>query len=225
MLMWIMSDRAIPRSFRMMEGFGVHTYRFLHYNGKSTFVKFHWRPKLGMQSVVWDEALKLSGADPDLHCRDCGTRSIRVVIRNGSSGFSSHQKFADNFEFDVLDPTKLIPEERIPLRVVGRLVLDRNVDNFFAETEQAAFCVRNVVPGIDFSNDLLLQGRIFSYLDMQMTRLGGPNFQQIPVNAPKCPVMHFQRDGHMQMSLQQGRVNYSPSSLQPDTPRQDPKTG
>ena len=226
MLMWIMSDRAIPRSFRMMEGFGVHTYRFLDANGKSTFVKFHWRPKLGMQSVVWDEALKISGADPDFHRRDLWNAIHSGSYPEWELGVQLFdQKFADNFEFDVLDPTKLIPEERIPLRVVGRLVLDRNVDNFFAETEQVAFCVRNVVPGIDFSNDPLLQGRIFSYLDTQMTRLGGPNFQQIPVNAPKCPVMHFQRDGHMQMSLQQGRVNYSPSSLQPDTPRQDPKTG
>jgi len=226
MLMWIMSDRAIPRSLRMIEGFGVHTYRFINEKGESTFVKFHWRPKLGMQSVVWDEALKISGADPDFHRRD-----LWNAINEGS--FPEWElavqifddKFADQFEFDILDPTKLIPEEQLPLRVVGRMVLDRNVDNFFAETEQSAFCVRNVVPGIDFTNDPLLQGRIFSYLDTQITRLGGPNFQQIPVNAPKCPVMHMQRDGHMQISLQKGRVNYSPSSLQPDTPRQDPRRG
>ncbi len=226
MLMWIMSDRAIPRSLRMMEGFGVHTYRFVNEKGESSFVKFHWRPKLGMQSVVWDEALKISGADPDFHRRD-----LWNAINEGS--FPEWElavqifddEFADQFEFDILDPTKLIPEEQLPLRVVGRMVLDRNVDNFFAETEQSAFCVRNVVPGIDFTNDPLLQGRIFSYLDTQITRLGGPNFQQIPVNAPKCPVMHMQRDGHMQISLQKGRVNYSPSSLQPDTPRQDPKRG
>jgi catalase len=226
MLMWIMSDRAIPRSFRMMEGFGVHTYRFLNEKGEATFVKFHWRPKLGMQSVVWDEALKISGADPDFHRRD-----LWHAIENGNFpewelGLQLFdEEFANGFDFDVLDATKIIPEEILPLRVVGRLVLDRNVDNFFAETEQVAFCVRNVVPGIDFSNDPLLQGRIFSYQDTQLSRLGGPNFQQIPVNAPKCPVMHLQRDGHMQMTVPKGRVNYSPSSLQPDTPRQDPHQG
>ena len=226
MLMWIMSDRAIPRSFRMMEGFGVHTYRFLNEKGDATFVKFHWRPKLGMQSVVWDEALKISGADPDFHRRD-----LWHAIENGNFpewelGLQLFdEEFANDFDFDVLDATKIIPEEILPLRVVGRLVLDRNVDNFFAETEQVAFCVRNVVPGIDFSNDPLLQGRIFSYQDTQLSRLGGPNFQQIPVNAPKCPVMHLQRDGHMQMTVPKGRVNYSPSSLQPDTPRQDPHQG
>jgi len=210
----------------MMEGFGIHTYRFVNEKGESTFVKFHWRPKLGMQSVVWDEALKISGADPDFHRRDMWN-----AINDGS--FPEWElavqifddEFADKFDFDILDATKLVPEEQIPLRVVGRMVLDRNVDNFFAETEQVAFCVRNVVPGIDFTNDPLLQGRIFSYLDTQLKRLGGPNFQQIPVNAPKCPVMHMQRDGHMQMSLQKGRVNYSPSSLEPDTPRQDPQRG
>jgi catalase len=224
MLMWIMSDRAIPRSFRMMEGFGIHTYRFLNEKGDSTFVKFHWRPKLGMQSVVWDEALKISGADPDFHRRDIWNAINEGNFPEWEFGVQLFdQKFADGFEFDVLDPTKLIPEEILPVRIIGRMVLNRNVDNFFAETEQAAFCVRNVVPGVDFSNDPLLQGRIFSYLDTQLKRLGGPNFQQIPVNAPKCPVMHMQRDGHMQMSAQPGRVNYSPSSLQKDSPRQDPK--
>lgn len=226
MLMWAMSDRAIPRSFRMMEGFGVHTYRFLDEDGKSTFVKFHWRPKLGMQSVVWDEALKISGADPDFHRRDLWESIEKGDFPEWELGLQLFDdEFADTFDFDVLDPTKLIPEEILPLRVVGRLVLDRNVSNFFAETEQAAFCVRNVVPGIDFTNDPLLQGRIFSYIDTQLKRLGGPNFQQIPVNAPKCPVMHFQRDGHMQMSTQPGRVNFSPSSLDPETPRQDPHRG
>ena len=226
MLMWIMSDRAIPRSFRMMEGFGVHTYRFLNEKGDSTFVKFHWRPKLGMQSVVWDEALKISGADPDFHRRDIWNAINQGNFPEWDFGVQLFdQKFADRFEFDVLDPTKLIPEEILPIRMIGRLVLNRNVENFFAETEQAAFCVRNVVPGIDFSNDPLLQGRIFSYLDTQLKRLGGPNFQQIPVNAPKCPVMHMQRDGHMQMSPQAGRVNYSPSSLQKDAPRADPGPG
>jgi catalase len=226
MLMWAMSDRAIPRSFRMMEGFGVHTFRLVNEEGRSTFVKFHWRPRLGMQSVVWDEALKISGADPDFHRRD-----LWNAINAGDFpvwDFAVQlfdEKFANDFDFDVLDPTKLIPEELVPLRTIGQMTLNRNVDNFFAETEQVAFCVRNVVPGIDFSNDPLLQGRIFSYLDTQLKRLGGPNFQQIPVNAPKCPVMHFQRDGHMQMSLQKGRANYQPNSLQDDSPRQDPHRG
>ena len=226
MLMWAMSDRAIPRSFRMMEGFGVHTYRFLNADNESMFVKFHWRPKLGMQSVVWDEALKISGADPDFHRRDLWNSINEGSFPEWELGLQLFdQAFADKFDFDVLDATKLIPEEILPLKIVGRMVLDRNVDNFFAETEQVAFCVRNVVPGVDFSNDPLLQGRIFSYLDTQLKRLGGPNFQQIPVNAPKCPVMHMQRDGHMQMSLQKGRVNYSPSSLEANTPRQDPRLG
>ena len=226
MLMWIMSDRAIPRSFRMMEGFGVHTYRLLNEKGKATFVKFHWRPKLGMQSVVWDEALKISGADPDFHRRDLWSAINEGSFPEWELGLQLFdEKFADSFDFDVLDATKLIPEEILPLRMVGRLVLDRNVDNFFAETEQAAFCVRNVVPGIDFSNDPLLQGRIFSYQDTQLSRLGGPNFQQLPINAPKCPVMHLQRDGHMQTTVPTGRVHYSPSSLEADTPRQNPQRG
>jgi hypothetical protein len=172
MLMWAMSDRAIPRSFRMMEGFGVHTYRFVNEEGKSTFVKFHWRPKLGMQSVVWDEALKISGADPDFHRRDLWSAIEEGNFPEWELGLQLFdQKFADSFDFDVLDATKIIPEEILPLRIVGRLVLDRNVENFFAETEQVAFCVRNVVPGIDFTNDPLLQGRIFSYQDTQLSRL------------------------------------------------------
>ena len=226
MLMWAMSDRAIPRSFRMMEGFGVHTFRLLNEEGKSTFVKFHWRPKLGMQSVVWDEAVKISGADPDFHRRDLWNAINQGNFPEWEFGVQLFdEKFANDFAFDVQDATKLIPEEILPVRIIGHMVLNRNVDNFFAETEQAAFCVRNVVPGIDFSNDPLLQGRIFSYLDTQLKRLGGPNFQQIPVNAPKCPVMNFQRDGHMQMSLQKGHANYQPNSLQDDSPRQDPHRG
>jgi catalase len=226
MLMWAMSDRGIPRSFRMMEGFGVHTYRFVNEEGKSTFVKFHWRPKLGMQSVVWDEALKISGADPDFHRRDLWNAIDQGNFPEWELGLQLFdQAFADKFDFDVLDATKLIPEEILPLKIVGRLVLDRLVTNFFAETEQVAFCVRNVVPGIDFTNDPLLQGRILSYQDTQIIRLGGPNFQQIPINAPKCPVMHNQRDGFMQMSTPKGRVHYSPSSLEHDSPRQDPHRG
>ena len=214
MIMWVMSDRAIPRSLRMMEGFGVHTFRLINADGASTFVKFHWRPKLGAQSVVWDEALKINGADPDFHRRD-----LWNAIDSGDfpewefclQTFTQEQ--ADGFDFDVLDATKLIPEEIVPLRVVGRMVLDRNPDNFFAETEQVAYCAANVVPGIDFSNDPLLQGRLFSYLDTQLKRLGGPNFHQIPINQPKCPFQNLQRDGHMQMAVPKGQVNYEPSSL------------
>ncbi len=189
MLMWIMSDRAIPRSFRMMEGFGVHTFRLVNAAGKSTYVKFHWKPKLGMQSVVWDEALKINGADPDFHRRDLWDAIDSGDFPEWELGVQLFDEaFADKFDFDVLDATKLIPEEMLPLRIVGRMVLDRNVDNFFAETEQVAFCTSNVVPGIDFTNDPLLQGRNFSYLDTQLKRLGGPNFTQIPINAPKMPV-------------------------------------
>jgi catalase len=220
MIMWIMSDRAIPRSLRMMEGFGVHTFRLVNAEGASTFVKFHWRPKIGAQSVVWDEALKINGADPDFHRRD-----LWYAIETGDfpewefclQTFSQEQ--ADGFDFDVLDATKLIPEEIVPLRVVGRMVLDRNPDNFFAETEQVAYCTANVVPGIDFTNDPLLQGRLFSYLDTQLKRLGGPNFHQIPINQPKCPFHNLQRDGHMQMGVPKGQVNYEPSTLGPDIAR------
>ena len=226
MLMWIMSDRAIPRSFRMMEGFGIHTFRFLDENGDSTYVKFHWRPKLGMQSVIWDEALKISGADPDFHRRDLWNSINEGNFPEWELGVQLFDEaFAQKFDFDVLDATKIVPEEMLPLRIIGRMVLDRNVTNFFAETEQVAFCVRNVVPGIDFTNDPLLQGRILSYVDTQLSRLGGPNYEQIPVNRPLVPVLNNQRDGHMQQSLQTGRVNYSPSSLQADSPRQDPQRG
>jgi catalase len=226
MIMWIMSDRAIPRSLRMMEGFGVHTFRLINAKGAATLVKFHWRPKLGMQTVVWDEAVKINGADPDFHRRD-----LWEAIEAGDSAewdlclqtFTQEQ--ADGFDFDVLDATKLVPEELVPLRVVGRMVLDRNPTNFFAETEQVAYCAANVVPGIGFTNDPLLQGRLFSYLDTQLKRLGGPNFHQIPVNAPKCPFHNLQRDGHMQMGLPPGQVNYEPSSLGADVGRESAETG
>ena len=213
MIMWVMSDRAIPRSFRFMEGFGVHTFRLVTAQGKSRFVKFHWKPKLGMQSVVWNEAVKINGADPDFHRRD-----LWNAIKTGDFPEwelclqTFDDKFADAFDFDVLDPTKLIPEERLPAVPVGRLVLDRMPDNFFAETEQVAFMTQNVVPGIDFSNDPLLQGRNFSYLDTQLKRLGGPNFTHIPINAPKCPFHNFQQDGHMAMHNPVGRANYEPNS-------------
>ena len=228
MLMWIMSDRAIPRSFRMMEGFGVHSFRFLNEEGKATYVKFHWRPKLGMQSVVWNEAVKISGADPDFHRRDLWESIAQGNFPEWELGVQLFdEEFAQKFDFDVLDATKLIPEETLPLRIIGRMVLDRNVDNYFAETEQVAFRVTNVVPGIDFTNDPLLQGRTLSYVDTQLTRLGGPNYNQIPVNRPVagCPVLNMQRDGHMQQMAPKGRVSYNPSSLEDDAPRTDPKNG
>src|SRR5690349_6749194 len=213
MLMWVMSDRAIPRSFRFMEGFGVHTFRFVDAAGRSTFVKFHWKPKLGMQSVVWNEAVKINGADPDFHRRDLFEAITSGDFPQWELGVQVFDEaFADDFEFDVLDATKLVPEELVPVRPVGVMTLDRVVDNVFAEIEQVAFMTQNVPPGIDFSNDPLLQGRNFSYLDTQLKRLGSTNFSQLPVNAPRCPVAHFQRDGHMQTSLQPGRAAYEPDS-------------
>ncbi len=226
MLMWIMSDRAIPRSLRMMEGFGVHSFRLVNAAGTSTYVKFHWRPKLGMQSVVWDEALKISGGDPDFHRRDLWNAIDTGDFPEWELAVQLFDEaFAESFDFDILDSTKLIPEELVPLRVIGRMVLDRNPTNYFAETEQVAFCTTHVVPGIDFTNDPLLQGRNQSYLDTQLTRLGGPNFAQLPINAPRCPMRNFQRDGHMQMGIPKGRVSYSPSSLDPTVERQDPAAG
>ncbi|HVX23434.1 MAG TPA: catalase [Acidimicrobiales bacterium] len=228
MLLWVMSDRAIPRSFRFMEGFGVHTFRLVNAEGRSTFVKFHWKPKQGLQSVLWNEAVKISGADPDFHRRD-----LWDAITKGDHPEWElclqlfDDDFADRFAFDVLDPTKLIPEEDLPVRPVGRLVLDRVVDNFFAETEQVAFCTQNVVPGIDFTDDPLLQGRNFSYLDTQLKRLGSPNFTQLPVNAPKCPIAHFQQDGHMAVRNPTTRANYEPNSWGSflGGPREDPERG
>ncbi len=214
MIMWAMSDRALPRSLRMMEGFGVHTFRLVNAEGEATFVKFHWRPRLGVQSTLWDEAVKISGADPDYHRRD-----LHDAIKAGNFPEWDlaiqvfDEAFADAQPYDVLDATKLIPEEDVPLRIIGRMVLDRWPDNFFAETEQVAFLPTNIVPGIDFSNDPLLQGRLFSYLDTQKSRLGTTNFHQIPVNAPKCPMRNFQRDGMMQTMVPKGRANYEPNSL------------
>ncbi|PAQ00251.1 catalase [Mesorhizobium mediterraneum] len=225
MIMWIMSDRAIPRSFRFMQGFGVHTFRFVSADDESTFVKFIWKPKLGMQSVVWNEAVKINGADPDFHRRD-----LWEAIQSGNfpewelTVQLFDQDFADSFDFDVLDATKIIPEEILKPIPVGRLVLDRMPDNFFAETEQVAFMTQNVPPGIDFSNDPLLQGRNFSYLDTQLKRLGSPNFTHLPINAPKCPFAHFQQDGHMAMRNPVGRANYEPNSWGMG-PREDPQRG
>lgn len=233
MVMWIMSDRTIPRSFAFMEGFGVHTFRLVNAEGKSTFVKFHWKPKQGLQSVVWNEAVKINGADPDFHRRDLWDAIHAGDYPEWELGLQLFDDaFADRFEFDILDATKIIPEEQVPVRRVGRLVLDRCVDNFFAETEQVAFCTQNIVPGIDFTNDPLLQGRNFSYLDTQVKRLGGPNFTNIPINAPKCPFHTLQQDGHMAMVNPKGRANYEPNSWASATgdgavggPREDHKRG
>ncbi len=230
MVMWIMSDRTLPRSLTTMEGFGVHTFRLLDKQGRSTFVKFHWKPKAGLQSTVWDETVKIAGADPDFHRRDLFERIQRGDFPEWELGMQLFdQEFADSLPYDVLDPTKLIPEEILPVRKVGRMVLDRYPDNFFAETEQVAFCPANIVPGIDFSDDPLLQGRLFSYLDTQKSRLGTANFHQLPINAAKCPVMNFQRDGQFQTLVPKGRANYEPNSLdqagEMPGPRECPRQG
>lgn len=226
MVMWIMSDRTLPRSLRMIEGFGVHSFRLINAAGESTFVKFHWRPKLGLQSTIWDETVKISGADQDYHRRDMFEAIEAGQFPEWEFAVQLFtQEEADSFPFDHLDATKLIPEERVPLKVIGRMVLDRWPNNFFAETEQVAFCPTHVVPGIDFSNDPLLQGRLFSYIDTQLSRLGSPNFHQIPVNTPKCPFANHQRDGHMQMAQPVGRVAYEPNSLSGDSPRETPDQG
>ena len=214
MLLWQMSDRAIPRSYRTMQGFGVHTFRLVNAAGESRFCKFHWTPLQGTHSLVWDEAAKITGADPDFHRRDLWEAIEAGAFPEWELGvqvFTEEQ--AEGFAFDVLDPTKLVPEELVPLLPLGKMVLDRNPDNFFAETEQVAFCTAHVVPGIDFSNDPLLQGRIHSYLDTQLTRLGGPNFHEIPINAPVTQVHNNQRDGMHRQAVNRGRVNYEPNSL------------
>jgi catalase len=226
MLTWAMSDRAIPRSFRMMEGFGVNTFRMINARGESKLVKFHWRPKLGTFSLVWPEAVCISGADPDFHRRDLWNAIAKGDFPEYELSVQAFtEEDADEFDFDPLDPTKIVPEEVVPLTPLGKMVLNRNVDNFFAETEQVAFCPSHLVPGIDFSNDPLLQGRLFSYLDTQLSRLGSPNFHQIPINAPKSPVANLQRDGHMQMEVPKGEVANEPSSLEPGHPRECHKTG
>ena len=226
MVMWIMSDRTLPRSLRMIEGFGVHSFRLINAAGESTFVKFHWRPKLGLQSTLWDETVKISGADQDFHRRDMFEAIAAGHFPEWEFAVQLFtQKDAYKFPFDHLDATKLIPEELVPLQVIGRMVLNRWPDNFFAETEQVAYCPSHVVPGIDFSNDPLLQGRLFSYLDTQLSRLGSANFHQIPINAPKCPLANHQRDGHMQMAVPVGRVAYEPNSLHGKSPRETPAKG
>jgi catalase len=214
MLMWAMSDRAIPRSYATMQGFGVHSYRFVNDDGVSVFVKFHWNPKYGTHSLVWDEAVKISGADPDYHRRDLWERIEAGNYPEWELGVQIFsEEDAERFSFDILDATKIIPEELVPVQPVGRMVLNRNPDNFFAETEQVAFCTAHVVPGIDFSNDPLLAGRIHSYVDTQISRLGGPNFHEIPINAPIAPVHNNQRDGMHRQAIHRGRVAYEPNSL------------
>lgn len=231
MVMWAMSDRTIPRSLRMMEGFGVHTFRLLNEDDEATFVKFHWRPKLGMQSTCWDEAVKIAGADPDFHRRDLFEAIANGAFPEWELGVQLlSQEDADALPFDILDATKLIPEELHPVKIVGRMVLNRNPDNFFAETEQVAYLPTNVPPGIDFSEDPLLQGRLFSYQDTQLSRLGTVNFHQIPINRAKgCPFQNMQRDGQMQTQVFKGRANYEPNSLseagEDGGPREDPVGG
>jgi catalase len=214
MIMWVMSDRAIPRSFRMMEGFGVHTFRFINDKGKARFVKFHWKPLLGLHAVVWDEAQKISGKDPDFHRRDLWEAIESGDYPEWELGVQIvEEKDEHSFEFDLLDPTKIIPEELVPVRRIGRLTLNRNPENFFAETEQVAFHTGNIVPGIDFTNDPLLQGRLFSYLDTQLLRLGGPNFHEIPINRPVAPLHNNQRDGFMRQTINRGQTSYEPNKL------------
>ena len=231
MIMWAMSDRTIPRSLRMIEGFGVHTFRLINSAGDATLVKFHWRPRLGAQSTCWDEAVKIAGADPDYHRRDLFDAIDKGDFPEWDLAVQLlTQDEADALPFDVLDSTKLIPEELYPLRVIGKMTLNRNPDNFFAETEQVAFLPTNIPPGIDFSEDPLLQGRLFSYQDTQLSRLGTVNFHQIPINQAKgCPFQNMQRDGHMQMAVPKGRANYEPNSLaeagEDSGPREDPKGG
>ncbi|WP_342648574.1 catalase [Mucilaginibacter sp. CSA2-8R] len=221
MIMWAMSDRALPRSLRMMEGFGVHTFRFVNDEGKACFVKFHWKPLLGVHSVAWDEAQNISGKDPDFHRRDLWDAIDSGAFPEWELGVQivpEEDEF--KYEFDLLDSTKIIPEELVPVQRIGKMTLNRNPDNFFAETEQVAFHLGHIVPGIDFSNDPLLQGRLFSYTDTQLTRLGGPNFQEIPINRPVVPVHNNQRDGFMRQTINKGKTSYSPNAIGNNDPRQ-----
>ncbi|MCB2410065.1 catalase [Hymenobacter lucidus] len=221
MIMWVMSDRAIPRSYRMMEGFNVHTWRLIDAEGKSRFVKFHWKPKLGIKSVAWDEALQISGKDPDFHRRDLFENIEAGNFPEWELGVQVvEQEDEFKFGFDLLDATKIIPEELVPVTIIGRLVLNRNPDNYFAETEQVAFHPGHIVPGIDFTNDPLLQGRLFSYTDTQLTRLGSPNFHEIPINRSIAPIHNNQRDGHMRQQINVGKFSYGPNLLNDNTPKQ-----
>jgi len=221
MIMWVMSDRAIPRSLRMMEGFGVHTFRLINDKGVSHFVKFHWKPLLGIHSVAWDEAQNISGKDPDFHRRDLWEAIESGAFPEWELGVQViPEKDEYKFEFDLLDPTKLIPEEIIPVQRIGKMTLNRNPDNFFAETEQVAFHPGHLVPGIDFTNDPLLQGRLFSYTDTQLSRLGSPNFHEIPINRPIVPVMNNQRDGHMRQTINSDKTSYQPNTISNGCPFQ-----
>jgi catalase len=225
MIMWVLSDRALPRSYRMMEGFGVHTFRWINEAGHARFIKWHWRPTLGTASLVWDETQKIAGKDPDFNRRD-----LWEAIEMGDYPEFElcvqmiEEKDEHSFDFDILDATKIWPEELVPLKKVGRMVLNRNPDNFFAETEQVAFHPGHVVPGIDFTNDPLLQGRLFSYVDTQLIRLGGPNFAEIPINRPLAPVHNNQRDGFMRQTINRGRVAYFPNSLAKGCPMMAPES-
>jgi catalase len=220
MIMWVMSDRAIPRSYRMMEGFGVHTFRFVNEAGEATFVKFHWKPRLGVHSLTWEESMNLGGQDPDFHRRDLFEAIDKGAFPEWDFGVQLiPEKDEHLYPFDLLDPTKLVPEEMVPVKIMGKMVLNRNPDNYFAEIEQAAFHPGHLVPGIDVSNDPLLQGRLFSYTDTQLKRLGGPNFHEIPVNRPLAPVNNNQRDGMARQHIAVGRVAYEPNSLA-DGPKQ-----
>jgi catalase len=224
MIMWVLSDRALPRSYSMMEGFGVHTFRLVNEQGKSRFVKFHWKPLLGVHSLVWDETQKLAGKDPDFNRRDLWEAIEAGNYPEFELGVQVVEEEQEHkFDFDLLDPTKIIPEELVPVRLIGKMTLNRNPDNFFAETEQVAFHPGHVVPGIDFTNDPLLQGRLFSYTDTQLIRLGGPNFAEIPINRPVAPVHNNQRDGYMRQTIDRGRVNYEPNSRGGGCPMQAPE--
>ena len=219
MIMWVMSDRALPRSFGMMEGFGVHTFRLVNESGKSTFVKFHWKPVLGVHSLVWDEAQQIAGKDPDFHRRDMWEAIEKGNYLEWELGLQMIPEGEEGkFDFDILDATKIWPEDLLPVRRVGKMTLNRNPDNYFSETEQVAFNTTNIVPGIDFSDDPLLQGRNFSYLDTQLSRLGSPNFTELPINRPMCPVSNNERDAHMRHTINKGRVSYTPASLDGHSP-------
>lgn len=220
-LMWIMSGRGIPRSYRMMEGFGVHTFKWINEKGEVTFVKYHWKPLLGVHGVVWDEAQKISGQDPDFHRRDLWDAIEKGMYPEFELGVQMvSEKDQHNFNFDILDPTKIIPEQEVPVKIIGKMTLNRNPDNFFAETEQVAFHPGHIVAGMDFSNDPLLQGRLFSYIDTQLKRLGGPNFHEIPINRPLAPQNNNQRDGHMRQQINKGRTAYDPNTLAKGSPAQ-----
>ncbi|MGA9699473.1 MAG: catalase, partial [Acinetobacter sp.] len=222
-VMWAMSDRAIPRNLRSMQGFGVHTFRMINAAGKAIFVKFHWTPKQGMAQLVWDEAQKIAGKDPDFHRRDLYEAIEAGNYPEWELGIQIVEEEDEmKFDFDLLDPTKIIPEELVPVTPIGKLVLNRNIDNFFAETEQIAFCPGHIVPGLDFTNDPLLQARLFSYTDTQLSRLGGPNFHQLPINRAVCPFHNNQRDGIHQSFVHQGQASYQPDSIDNNWPVETP---